>query len=251
MKDSAQIRPRLLGLLMGGLSQSGGGLAKNGPIVAGALCAKGSWQKLAGMKTLHRPTLFGWSAFDESRNIDFNSVLWTGTPGNVVIDPLPLSPHDAAHLEALGGAKVIVVTNSDHTRDTRRLADRLGARVYGPRAERDAFPIACDGWLGEGDEPVAGLRVLELDGSKTKGELALLIEGHTVVTGDLVRAHQAARLNLLPDAKLGDRALAVASVKRLAALPTVEAVLVGDGWPIFRDGKRALTELAELLPRVQ
>jgi len=139
---------------------------------------------------------------------------------------------------------LIVVTNSDHVRDARRVAELTGARVAGPRAERDTFPIPCDDWIGEGDEPLPGLEVMELDGSKTPGELALLLSGHTLVTGDLVRAHQGGRLNLLPDAKLKDVARAVASVKRLAALPSVEAVLVGDGWPVFRDGKRVLEELA-------
>jgi hypothetical protein len=195
------------------------------------------------MKTLHRPTLFGWSAFDESRNIDFNSVFWTGTPGNVAVDPLPLSSHDEAHIRALGGVRVVVVTNSDHVRDARRFADHFGARILGPRAERPGFPIVCDEWVGEGDEPLRGLRVFELHGSKTEGELALLLDDHTLVTGDLVRAHQAARLNLLPDPKLEDRTRAVASVGRLADLPSVEAVLVGDGWPVFRDGKRVLGEL--------
>ena len=142
------------------------------------------------MKALHRPELFGWSTFDESRNVDFNSVLWKRSEGNVVIDPLPLSAHDEAHLKALGGAALIVVSNSDHARDARRLAELTGARVLGPRAERDAFPIECDGWLGEGAQSVEGLQVFELDGSKTPGELAFLIDGHTLVSGDLVRAHQ-------------------------------------------------------------
>ncbi|HEX4339146.1 MAG TPA: hypothetical protein VH062_24730 [Polyangiaceae bacterium] len=196
------------------------------------------------MKTLHRPTLFGWSVFDESRNVDFNSVLWTEPPGNVAIDPLPLSAHDAAHLKALGGARLVILTNSDHARDAKRFAELTGARVFGPRAERESFPVHCDGWLGEGDEPIDGVRVIELEGSKTAGELALVFDGHTLVTGDLVRAHQGGRLNLLPDGKLVDRARAVASVERLAELPSVEAVLVGDGWPVFREGKRALVELA-------
>jgi Metallo-beta-lactamase superfamily len=195
------------------------------------------------MKTLHRPTLFGWSVFDESRNVDFNSVLWTHSAGNVAIDPLPLSTHDEAHVQALGGARLVVITNSDHVRDARRFAELTGARVLGPGAERVGFPIPCDDWLGEGDEPAPGLRVFALEGSKTEGELALLLDGHTLVTGDLVRAQHAGRLNLLPDAKLKDRARAHASVRRLAEIPSVEAVLVGDGWPVFRDGRRALEEL--------
>jgi uncharacterized Zn-binding protein involved in type VI secretion len=97
--------------------------------------------------------------------------------------------------------------------------------------------------LSDGDELVPGLCVIELHGSKTPGELALVLEGTTLITGDLVRGHALGRLNLLPDAKLGDRAAALASVRRLAALERIEAVLVGDGWPIARDGHARLNEL--------
>jgi hypothetical protein len=92
------------------------------------------------MKLLYRPDLFGWSRFDESRNVDFCGVAWARSGGNVLIDPLPMSEHDLAHLEALGGAALIVITNSDHTRDAQTLAQRLGATLYGPRAERETFP---------------------------------------------------------------------------------------------------------------
>jgi hypothetical protein len=37
------------------------------------------------------------------------------------------------------------------------------------------------------------------------------------------------------------------SVQRLAELPNLEAILPGDGWPIFCDGGRILRELAESL----
>jgi hypothetical protein len=50
----------------------------------------------------------------------------------------------------------------------------------------------------------------------------------------------------LPEQKLADRAAAIASVARLAE-HDVEAVLVGDGWPVFRDGSRALRELLSAL----
>jgi len=196
------------------------------------------------MKRLHRPDLFGWSVFNEDRNIDFHSVLWTRPEGNVAIDPLPLAPHDEKHLAELGGAGIVVVTNSDHVRDARRLADDCGAVLLGPAAERDSFPVACDRWLEDGDEIVPGLSALEMAGSKTPGELALLLDDTTLVTGDLVRAHEGGRLCLLPDAKLSDRAAALASVRRLAGLPQIEAVLTGDGWPVFRDGTARLRELA-------
>jgi len=198
------------------------------------------------MKRLHRPDLFTWSCFDESRDIDFNSVAWIRPGGNVLIDPLPLGDHDRAHLERLGGAALVIVTNSDHTRAAQAIAQQFGAALQGPRAERDGFAFPCERWLGDGDEPVPGLRVFELHGSKTPGELALVLEGTTLITGDLVRAHAAGTLHLLPEAKLADRARAIASVKRIAdTCPQIDAVLVGDGWPLFHGGARALAALGD------
>lgn len=198
------------------------------------------------MKRLHHPNLYGWSGFNADRDIDFHSVLWVRDSGNIAFDPLPLSEHDQAHLKKLGVLAWIVITNSDHVRDAAALAASTGARLAGPRAEQERFPLACARWLDEGDQLVDGLETLALEGSKTPGELALLIEGHTLITGDLVRAHEAGRLTLLPDAKLTDKARALASLARLATRD-IEAVLVGDGWPVFRDGQRALRELVESL----
>jgi glyoxylase-like metal-dependent hydrolase (beta-lactamase superfamily II) len=197
------------------------------------------------MKRLQRPDLYGWSRFDEARNIDFHSVLWVRSGGNIAIDPLPLGEHDAAHLRELGGLSLIVVTNSDHVRAAAELAREHGARIAGPQAERAGFPVQCDIWLADGDEPTPGLRVLELEGSKTPGELALVLGGSTLITGDLVRAHEGGRLCLLPYGKLSDLERARASVQRLAELPGIEAVLTGDGWPVFRHGAEALAELAQ------
>lgn len=195
------------------------------------------------MKSLHRPDLYAWSAFDESRNVDFSGLLWVRGDGNVLVDPMPLSAHDRAHLEALGGATWIVVTNSDHTRAATDIAAWTGARVAGPAAERAGFPIPCDRWLSDGDVLVPGLVVVALDGSKTPGELALVLDGTTLVTGDLVRGQRGGALNLLPASKLADVAAAHASVRRLAALPRIGAVIVGDGWPVFHDGAARLADL--------
>lgn len=189
--------------------------------------------------------MYGWSQFDTARNIDFHGFFWQRPDGNVVVDPVPMSDHDRAHADELGGIAVIVITNSDHVRDAAALAKSTGARLLGPAGERDGFPIACDGWLADGDEVVPGMRALALDGSKTPGELALLIDETTLVTGDLVRAHEGGRLCLLPDGKLADCARARASVARLAELPRVDAVLPGDGWPVFTGGHQALLALRE------
>jgi hypothetical protein len=197
------------------------------------------------LKRLHRPDLWGWSQFDEARDLDFHSVLWVRPGGNVVVDPLPMSRHDRRHLDKLGGVAHVVVTNSDHARVAEALAVEAQAELWGPAAEPDALPF--DHLVEDGTTIVPGLVALALHGSKTPGELALVLEGTTLITGDLVRAHEAGRLCLLPDPKLTDKAAAVASVRRLAALPGIDAVLVGDGWPVFRDGGRALQELVATL----
>ena len=195
------------------------------------------------MKQLHRPDLFGWSAFDESRNVDFNGTVWVRAEGNIVIDPMPLSAHDQSHLENLGGVAWVVVTNSDHIRAAQEVAAHFAAEIAGPVGEQHVWPWTCDVWLGDGDVLVDGLTAHTVAGSKTPGELVLLIEDHTLVTGDLIRAHKGGALMLLPDPKLTDKAAAHSSATKLAALGA-DAVIVGDGWPLFSGGVAALTGLA-------
>jgi Metallo-beta-lactamase superfamily len=196
------------------------------------------------MKSLHRPDLYCWSEFDADRNVDFHSIAWVRPEGNILIDPLPLSAHNWLHLESLGGVQWIVITNSDHLRASPEIVAKTGAQVAAPQGEKDAFSLPVQRWLSDGDAIVPGLEAIELHGSKTPGELALLLQNTTLITGDLVRAHQAGTLMMLPDAKLVDKAQAIASVQRLAALNQVSAVLVGDGWQVFHDGHQLLQKLA-------
>jgi glyoxylase-like metal-dependent hydrolase (beta-lactamase superfamily II) len=199
------------------------------------------------MKSLHRPDLYGWSHFNPTRNIDFNGIAWIRPQGNILIDPVALSNHDWHHIESLGGVAWIVVTNSDHLRSSPEIAKQTYAKIAGPAGEKENFPIACDRWLVDGEEVVPGLQVIELQGSKTPGELALLLEETTLITGDLVRGDKAGTLTILPNEKLVNREEAVASVQRLAELTQVETVLVGDGWSVFRDGRDRLKELVATL----
>ncbi len=195
------------------------------------------------MKSLHRSDLFAWSIFDADRNVDFNSIAWIRPEGNVLIDPLPLSDHDWQHLQSLGKTTWIVITNSDHIRASKDIAQQTGAQLAGPIGEQSTFGLTCDRWLRDGDEVVPGLQVIELQGSKTPGELALVLDHTILITGDLVRAHQANQLMLLPLPKLQDASAAHHSVQRLASLQNIETVLVGDGWSIFNHGHLSLQAL--------
>jgi hypothetical protein len=196
------------------------------------------------MKQLHRPDLFTWSRYDEPLRVDFNGILWRRAGGNVLVDPPPLAEHDVRHLDALGGAAAIVITNSAHVRGAREIAALTGARLLGPAGEQAAFPVACADWLSDGDEPFPGLRVRELGGSKTEGELALVLDETTAIFGDAVRAHHAGALMLLAREKLRDHARFLESLRRVRALhPRIAHVLVGDGWCAFNDGGALLDAL--------
>jgi hypothetical protein len=196
------------------------------------------------MKHLHRPDLFSWSVYDEKQGVDFNGLLWKRDDGNVLVDPVALAEADLRHLAALGGAAAIVLTNSSHVRAAPELAARTGATILGPAGERGSFPVVCERWLADGDEPFPGLRIRELHGSKTDCELALVLDDRTAIFGDLVRAHHAGALMLLRREKLKDPRRAVESVRRLRALhPDIEHLLVGDGWCAFHDGGTLLDAL--------
>ena len=196
------------------------------------------------MKALYRPDLFTWSAYDAALRMDFNSLLWRRPGGNVLVDPLPLTPPDEEHLAELGGAAFIVLTNSAHVRGAKGIAARTGAELFGPAGERDGFPISCERWLADGDVPFPGLLVRALEGSKTPGELVLVLEETTAIFGDAVRAGRADELALLPRKKLRDPAALLASLRRIRALhPRLAHVLVGDGWSVFRHGGLLLDEL--------
>jgi hypothetical protein len=196
------------------------------------------------MKRLHRPDLFTWSVYDADQQVDFNGVLWRREGGNVLLDPVPLAAPDERHLAELGGAAWILLTNSSHVRAAKELAARTGARLLGPAGERETFPVSCERWLRDGDEPFPGLVVRELRGSKTDGELALVLDRTTAIFGDLVRAHQAGALMLLRREKLRDPAAALDSVRGFRARhPEVRHVLVGDGWCAFGNGGELLDDL--------
>jgi hypothetical protein len=61
-----------------------------------------------------------------------------------------------------------------------------------------------------------------------------VLDETTAIFGDLVRAHDAGTLMLLPDVKLRAPAAARTSLRRLTRLhPHIAHVLVGDGWCSF------------------
>ncbi len=199
------------------------------------------------MKYLHREDLFTWSEFNAERNIDFNSTLWVRKEGNILIDPLPLTPHDLNHLKELGGASWIIVTNSDHLRDAKNIRDITGAKLAGPQGEKDSLGFPFDRYLTGGDELVPGLKTVELQGSKTPGELCFVLDDTTLITGDLLRCHKPNCLMILPKQKIIDIENVKSSLSYLLEFQAINSIIVGDGWNILNNGYQHIKNLVEQL----
>ena len=111
---------------------------------------------------------------------------WVREQGNILIDPVPMSAGDAAQLDALGGAALIVLTNRDHERDAVAFKERTGAQIVAHEADAPLFALAVDRTVADGEEIVPDLRVLHLAHGKSPGEIALLWRGGSVAfIGDL------------------------------------------------------------------
>lgn len=174
--------------------------------------------------------LFMWSAWQPAPNVFFNSFFIEAEGGNLIVDPLPLSEADAAQIDERGGAAWIVITNRDHERDAKAVAERFGAKIAASEADAPLLGLSVDRTLKDGDE-IGGARVLTFDGLKTAGEIALHFPNKkTALAGDALWGDVAGKLRLGP--KLADSGRAALSLRRLAAT-RIENLLIGDGQCVF------------------
>ena len=181
-----------------------------------------------------------WSVWQPDRSVFFNSYFFKRDEGNIAVDPLAWTPDDEAQMREAGGVAWIVVTNRDHERKTRDLAQLFGAKIAA--GERDAPLLSgpVDLALHEGDRAFPGLHVIELHGMKSPGEIALhLRRANTAIVGDALWGDPAGTVRLLPDEKLLDVRAAVHSIRKLWALQ-LDALLVGDGACIFHGADKVI-----------
>ncbi|MDE0481428.1 MAG: cupin domain-containing protein [Candidatus Poribacteria bacterium] len=194
------------------------------------------------MKRLIFEDIYSWSVFSEARQIDFNGHLWVRDDGNIAIDPVTMCDADRAQFEELGGAKWIVITNRDHEREAAAFQEWTGAEVIVHEADADLLEIKTARKISDGETIVPGLRAVHLPFGKSPGEIALYFsEKNAILFGDIVAGEPMGRLTLLADEKLADAPKAAMQLRKVLAL-NFNAVLVGDGHSLFRDGRQELVE---------
>jgi len=179
-----------------------------------------------------------WSRWQADRKMNFNSFYVEGAEP-IVIDPLACEEADIEQMLALGGVAWIVVTNRDHERASRDLAQRAGAKIAASALDGPLLAGPVDRELHDGDT-IGDARVVCFEGLKTAGEFALYFRDRaTVVMGDALWGDPPGSLRLMPDSKLADPQRAALSLRKVRALAP-RHVLVGDGACIFGDAARVL-----------
>ena len=186
-----------------------------------------------------------WSVWQPAHRVYFNSYFLKRDGGNIVVDPLTWSPEDEQEIRERGGVAWIIVTNRDHERRARDLATLFRAKVAASELDAPLLSGPVDLMLHEGDDHFPGIHIIQLEGMKSPGEIALhLPEQKAAIVGDALWGDPAGTVRLLPDEKLLDPRKAILSLRKLWAL-RIEALLVGDGTPILHNADAIIADCLE------
>ena len=195
------------------------------------------------------PGVFTWAWRSEPHGYDFNGTLVLHAQGNLCIDPVEPG-EEVLHRLAQEGIARILITNRNHVRGANRVRERTGARLAIHPADA---PYAREQGAQIDDELAVGGRVgpfviLGVPG-KSPGEIALHDPvRRLLIVGDAVIGNPPGRLSLLRERVMDDPPRLRASLRQLLETD-FDALLVGDGTPIRKDGHARLRELVETFPR--
>jgi uncharacterized cupin superfamily protein/glyoxylase-like metal-dependent hydrolase (beta-lactamase superfamily II) len=197
------------------------------------------------IQQLALPGMWSWSSWQADRQLSFTSYLFVSKAGNVAFDPLAVDDAEAAAIDGLGGVSSILLTNRDHERAAAAMRARFGARVKASRSEAPLFAETVDDVFDAPGEISPGIRSIALEGAKTPGEVAFVIDDlRAAVVGDALIGAPAGSLDILPEAKLLDPAALLRSLRQLWGLQ-LDALLLGDGFPVLAGADEVLGAFLE------
>jgi len=188
------------------------------------------------------PGIHTWSVFNQEKGLEFNGHLVVNDEGCALIDPPPMSDEDASQAEELGPPSVIIITNCHHTRGAMAFASRWHAPILLNEKDAGALPptVRLGGIYRDGDRLAAGLLVVGLEDQNSPGESALLCgKAGAIIMGDALIGKPPGSFSLLPAEKYKDVAAARRGLRKLLE-HSFDAVLLGDGTSLIRDGRRAV-----------
>jgi glyoxylase-like metal-dependent hydrolase (beta-lactamase superfamily II) len=193
------------------------------------------------------PGIRTWSVYSTEKGMNFNGWHVRGAGGEaVVIDPPKPDDEVLQEIARAGRPAAVILTNKHHTRATETMRATFGCPVCVHENERELMEIPVDRTYRDGDVLACGLKVFTVSHSKTPGESALLFDGsvRALIVGDAILGKPPGSLSLLSAPMIRDARRAIDGLRRLAAVD-FEALLLGDGEPILRDGRAALLQFIE------
>ena len=192
--------------------------------------------------------VYTWSVYSQEMSYNFNGwFILKQNPlfGNVVIDPPQPSDEDLAQMRSMGGVGEIIITNRDHVRWTMELKNEFNASVRMPSADASLVEIEVASTFDDGDALAGFLKAVHVPDNKSPGETALYWQQKKIlIIGDALIGKPPGDVSLLPKEKYDDIMLAREGLGVLAGLD-FDALLLGDGEPIPKDGKTAVERFIE------
>ncbi|MBI3802654.1 MAG: hypothetical protein HY282_02700 [Nitrospirae bacterium] len=187
------------------------------------------------------PGIETWSWYSEEKKIHFNGYLVGQGKERVVIDPPPMTIDDKQDL-SINGVKAVILTNRDHMREAMECRLLLNTKIWAPEADAaEMGSITVDHTYKDGELLPAGLKVVSISNGKSPGESALYLnqQGGIFIVGDALIGRNDGTVGLLPPDRYADVKKAKEGLRRLLE-HDFEILLVGDGKPILKNGKKAV-----------
>jgi len=199
--------------------------------------------------------LWRWTGFHSEWKEVVGALYYEAPAAIVLIDPL-VPPEDTEKfwkaldrdVERLGKPLHVLVTVFWHTRDTKAVIGRYGARVWAPRRGRAAIERRAGSVTDvfrPGDALPGG--VVAFATARAAEVVYWIPEHRAVVPGDVILGAEGGGLRLCPRSWLPEKSSLDElreSLKPLLDLP-VERVLVSHGAPVVRRGRAALKRMLE------
>ncbi len=184
-----------------------------------------------------RPGLAFWQGYDPAVKTDLCCCAFETPEGLVFCDPVPLAAEALDDLAAGRMPRGILLTNGNHERNARALAERFGIDVWAHSGARGE--VTATQWFEDG-ATVFGARAIALEGFAA-GETAYLV-GDVLIVGDALINVEPYGFSVLPDKYCEDAKLARKSIRKLLSYP-VGVLAFAHGLPIVENAAERLAAL--------
>ena len=186
-----------------------------------------------------------WNHYAPEVKADLFSTALVTADGAYVVDPTPLEPGRLRALLAPAAVSGVVVTNENHGRAARQMAEAFGVTIYANEAAHPAIAFPPLSRVGDGDQFAAGLTAITIDGAAA-GEIALYAEpdGGTLIMGDALINMGSYGFTFLPAKYCTNQKQMRRSLQKLREYE-FERIVFAHGLPIVANAKHRLISLLE------